>query len=107
MLQRKTLLEEPLEVMKQRVSKEWTQLAKELDTSEAELRNSINPTVRSVLGNKRLRLLEKVAGSLDWPNKGRSKRWSKVSSSQATCNTGVFAHDVKPATLAEGLLGRC
>ena len=91
-------------MMKLRISKlrEWTQWAKELEPAEVSLRQSMCPTVRSVLGNKRLKLLEKVANSFDWPDKGLFKEMAEFFKLTGYMqNTGVFSHDVKTATLAE------
>ena len=48
--------------------KQWTRWAAELSKEEAQCKASLDPRVRTVLGTKRLLLMQKVAGHIGWPD---------------------------------------
>ena len=60
------------------------------------------PSVRGVVGNKRIKLLQRIAESLSWPD--RSLFDEMAAGFMLTGymrNTGVFSPDAKPATVTE------
>ena len=60
----------PMEIVKLRIQrlKLWTSWASLLAAEEATYKRKLDPNVRSVLGPKRLLLMEKVAQSIGWPD---------------------------------------
>ena len=63
------LTNSPTELVK-RISrlKQWTRWAAELSKEEAQYKASLAPRVRTVLGTKRLLLMQKVADHIGWPD---------------------------------------
>ena len=48
--------------------KTWSKWACELSDDEKALKRGMEPSVRSIMNDKRILLLQKIAGSLDWPD---------------------------------------
>ena len=65
------LIDPPYNLAKKRVSffKHWSGKAKETSEAEQELRNSMPPHVRALVGNKRLVLFGKILESIDYPDR--------------------------------------
>ena len=62
----------------------------------------MRPAVRGVVGNKRIKLLQKIAESLSWPDHSLFDEMAagfKLAGYMQ--NMGVFAPDAKPATVSE------
>ena len=61
----------PLELSKIRLERlsKWRQWSVELQQEEQQARAKMHPNVRKVLGQKRTVLLERIAESLNWPDK--------------------------------------
>ena len=99
-----TLTEGPVATIRHRLStlKKWTAWAKELETAESALRDSMRPSVRGVVGNKRIKLLQRIAESLSRPDRSLFDEMAQgFMLTGYMRNTGVFSPDVKPATVAE------
>ena len=101
-----TLTKGPLEIMKIRLAKLklWKQWAAELQPEERALRSSMAPSVRKVLGNKRIALLRKVAESLEWPDTsvfGELTEGFRLTGYMQ--RTGIFTLDANRV----GVLARC
>ena len=99
-----TLTKGPLEIMKIGLAKLklWKQWAAELQPEERALRSSMAPSVRKVLGNKRIALLRKVAESLEWPDTsvfGELTEGFRLTGYMQ--RTGIFTPDAKPANSTE------
>ena len=47
----------------------WLRRAKDLDSNESTLKNSLEPGVRDVLSGKRILLLKSIARDLNWPDR--------------------------------------
>ena len=99
-----TLTEGPVATIRHRMStlRKWTAWAKELEPAESALRESMRPAVPGVLGNKRIRLLQRIAESLSWPDRSLFDEMAQgFMLTGYMRNTGVFSPDVKPATVTE------
>ena len=99
-----TLTEGPVATIRHRMStlQKWTAWAKELEPAESALRENMHPAVRGVLGNKRIRLLQRIAESLSWPDRSLFDEMAQgFMLTGYMHNTGVFSPDVKPATVTE------
>ncbi len=61
----------PIELCKRRLAQvtKWRALAKEFDTQEQKDRSCMPSSVRSILYNKRLNLLQYMADDIGWPDK--------------------------------------
>ena len=98
------LTEGPVATIRHRLStlKMWTAWAKELEPAEAQLRKTMHPSVRGVVGNKRIKLLQRIAESLSWPDCSLfDEMASGFKLTGYMQNTRVFSPDVKPATVSE------
>ena len=98
------LTEGPVATIRHRLStlKMWTAWAKELEPAEAQLRKTMHPSVRGAVGNKRIKLLHRIAESLSWPDCSLfDEMASGFKLTGYMQNTGVFSPDVKPATVSE------
>lgn len=99
------LTKSPSEVVSlriQRVVKLWTSWAKELAKDEAQLKSTLDPRVRQVLGQKRLLLMKKVAQQIEWPDSCLFDELSagfRVVGSATPSN--VFQQGLKAATISE------
>lgn len=93
------LVKGPHWVAKHRVATltKWLQWAAELDEQEAELKESLEPEVRAVLGSKRLLLLKRISDDLGWPDgdwfSDTCKGFSLVGVQKPT---GVFRREPRP-----------
>ena len=60
----------PVNVVKMRISrlKLWTAWATELAIEEKAVKSKCSPTVRAVLGTKRVLLMKRIASSIGWPD---------------------------------------
>jgi len=97
-----TLTRSPVDTMRHRLLKlqHWRALAKQLEPEEAKLRSSMDPCVRRVLGQKRIVLMKKIASELAWPDEALFDDLAKGFKLTGYLErTGVFASDVKPATM--------
>ncbi|CAE7566848.1 unnamed protein product [Symbiodinium sp. CCMP2592] len=83
--------------------KKWTSWASDLEVEERALKGTLDPQVAKVLQGKRLKLLERIAGSLGWVD---MKVFDELRSGFDLVghheHTGVFAHEPRPPKLAEG-----
>ncbi|CAE7243210.1 unnamed protein product [Symbiodinium sp. CCMP2592] len=99
-----TLTKGPLCIMRNRLLllQKWNQWAKDLRSDEAALQASLHPSVRKVLQGKKLLLLDKIAKSLDWPDKHLHRDLCAGFKLSGTPDpTGVFEPDHKPALSSE------
>ncbi|CAE7763006.1 SLC24A2 [Symbiodinium sp. CCMP2592] len=99
-----TLTKGPLCIMRNRLLllQKWNQWAKDLRSDEASLQASLHPSVRKVLQGKKLLLLDKIARSLDWPDKHLHRDLcAGFKLSGVPDPTGVFEPDHKPALSSE------
>ena len=99
-----TLTEGPVATIRYRLGtlKKWTAWAKELEPAESALRESMRPSVRGVVGNKRIKLLQRIAESLSWPDRSLFDEMAAgFMLAGYMRNTGVFSPDAKPATVTE------
>ncbi|CAE7672319.1 SLC24A2 [Symbiodinium sp. CCMP2592] len=99
-----TLTKGPLCIMRNRLLllQKWNQWAKDLRSDEAALQASLHPSVRKVLQGKKLLLLDKIAKSLDWPDKHLHRDLcAGFKLSGVPDPTGVFEPDHKPALSSE------
>ena len=98
------LVQGPVVVMRRRLEKIrlWRQWAVELEGEERALKQKLEPSVRRVLGGKRLCLLKRIAESLDWPDKQlhHDLEVGFKLTGYMPC-TGVFHPDEKPALSSE------
>ena len=93
-----TLTRSPLEIAKHRLTvlQKWRQWAAELEPKEVELRRGMDPGCAQVLHGKRLCLLQKIAESLNWPDKHLHRQLAegfRLTGLQR--QSGIFAADVK------------
>ncbi|CAE7364045.1 unnamed protein product, partial [Symbiodinium sp. KB8] len=94
-----TLTRGPLVVMKDRLRtlQTWTSWAKELESAEIALHASLHPSVQKVLKGKRLLLLNRIAESLEWPDRNLHRDLCKGFDLSGVLEpTGVFEPDHKP-----------
>ena len=99
-----TLTKGPLSIMRSRLLllKKWNDWAKELQSAEASLHASLHPSVRAVLQGKKLLLLDRIAKSLEWPDKHLHRDLcAGFKLSGVPDPTGVFEADHKPALASE------
>ena len=99
-----TLTIGPLGIMRSRLLllRKWNEWAKELHSAETSLHASLHPSVRAVLHGKRLMLLDKIAKSLEWPDKHLHRDLcAGFKLSGVPDPTGVFEADHKPALASE------
>ena len=100
----KILVEGPVSVVRTCVEKLklWRSWAEELAPAEAKLRENMAPSVKEVLGSKRTLLLNKIAASLDWPDRELHSDLSQGFRLTGYLSpTGVFQPDEKPAYSTE------
>ncbi|CAE7194532.1 SLC24A2 [Symbiodinium sp. CCMP2592] len=97
-----TLTKSPVDTMRHRLLKlqHWRALAKQLEPEEEKIRSAMDPCVRKVLGCKRIALMKRVAADLSWPD---TTLFDDLAAGFKLTGylgrTGVFASDVKPATM--------
>ena len=97
-----TLTKSPVDTMRHRLLKlqHWRTLSKQLEPEEERIRSSMDPRVRQVLGGKRLALMRRIAHELSWPD---TALFDDIAVGFRLTGyldrTGVFASDVKPATM--------
>ncbi|CAE7710295.1 SLC24A2 [Symbiodinium sp. CCMP2592] len=97
-----TLTKSPVDTMKHRLLKlqQWRALAKQLDPDEEKIRSAMDPCVRKVLGCKRIALMKRIAADLSWPDTALFDDLAAgFKLTGYLGRTGVFASDVKPATM--------
>ena len=98
------LREGPLKIMQMRLKtlSTWRRWAAQLTDEEASLKSTLAPEVRDVLMSKRLCLLEKIAHSLNWPDKEihRDMREGFRLTGEPP-PSGVFKQDQRRATISE------
>ena len=98
------LVDGPVAVVRTRLEKLklWNTWAKELEPAEARLKANMPASVRQVLKGKRTLLLQKIADSLNWPDKDLHKDLTEgfKLTGYLDC-TGVFQPDEKPAYSTE------
>ncbi|CAE7555695.1 SLC24A2, partial [Symbiodinium sp. CCMP2592] len=82
--------------------RKWTSWASDLEGEERALKEALDPQVAKVLQGKRLKLLERIAGSLGWVD---MKVFDELRNGFDLVghheHTGVFAHEPRPPKLAE------
>ncbi|CAE7211512.1 SLC24A2 [Symbiodinium sp. CCMP2592] len=97
-----TLTKSPVDTMRHRLLKlqQWRALAKQLEPEEEKIRAAMDPCVRKVLGRKRIALMKRIADDLSWPD---ATLFDDLAAGFRLTGylgrTGVFASDVKPATM--------
>ena len=94
----------PTDLVKLRISrlKLWTQWAAELSKDEAQYKSSLDPRVRTVLGSKRLLLMQRLADHIGWPDTELFKELAggfRIVGNATRSN--VFQMGRKAATLSE------
>ncbi|CAE7721851.1 SLC24A2 [Symbiodinium sp. CCMP2592] len=97
-----TLTKSPVDTMRHRLLKlqHWRALAKQLEPEEEKIRSAMDPCVRKVLGCKRIALMKRVAADLSWPDTALFDDLAAgFKLTGYLGRTGVFASDVKPATM--------
>ena len=104
------LVDGPVAVVRTRLEKLklWNTWAKELEPAETRLKANMPDSVRQVLKGKRTLLLQKIADSLNWPDKDLHKDLTQgfKLTGYLDC-TGVFQPDEKPAYSTEARLLGC
>ena len=98
------LTSSPVEVVKSRIRKLklWTSWASELAGAEDALRSNMHPGVRSVLGNKRVQLMKKIAQHIAWPDMALFDELSKGFRIVGNATkSNVFSPGLKAASLSE------
>ncbi|CAE7763885.1 SLC24A2 [Symbiodinium sp. CCMP2592] len=97
-----TLTKSPVDTMRHRLLKlqHRRALAKQLEPEEEKIRSAMDPCVRKVLGCKRIALMKRVAADLSWPDTALFDDLAAgFKLTGYLGRTGVFASDVKPATM--------
>jgi len=98
------LTKSPVEIVKLRIQrlKLWTSWAAELAAAEKANRQKCDPRVKTVLGVKRLLLMERVAESINWPDASLFKEMSEGFRlvGHAT-KSNVFQPGIKAASMSE------
>ena len=98
------LVDGPVAVVRTRLEKLklWNTWAKELEPAETRLKANMPTSVRQVLKGKRTLLLQKIADSLNWPDKDLHKDLTQgFKLTGYLDHTGVFQPDEKPAYSTE------
>ncbi|CAE7223759.1 SLC24A2 [Symbiodinium sp. CCMP2592] len=97
-----TLTKSPVDTMKHRLLKlqQWRALATQLDPEEEKIRSAMDPCVRKILSCKRIALMKRIAADLSWPDTALFDDLAAgFKLTGYLGRTGVFASDVKPATM--------